>query len=156
MCFNYLVFNDSVWSFIVYSHIYIKDNFTRFRVSVKKSLFVFGEVLERSLQPWPTYVCVCPEHRKEADLATEICDSTAKCLTGNKVAQTTCNRLKRRKRDIRWHERFPRKARKTERRSLVKVNLTLKKYIYYYYILRHSLTEIQQCRNVHVQGIPVC
>ena len=26
----------------------------------------------------------------------------------------------------------------------------------YYYKLRHSLTEIQMCRNVLVQGIPVC
>ena len=26
----------------------------------------------------------------------------------------------------------------------------------HYYALRHSLTEIQPCRNVHVQGIPVC
>ena len=25
-----------------------------------------------------------------------------------------------------------------------------------YYTLRHSLTEIQPCRNVHVQDIPVC
>ena len=29
-------------------------------------------------------------------------------------------------------------------------------YNLYYYTLRHSLTEIQPCRNVHMQGIPVC
>ena len=26
----------------------------------------------------------------------------------------------------------------------------------HYYTVRHSLTEIKLCRNVHVQGIPVC
>ena len=98
-----------------------------FRVPENQDLFVFSPEVEASLQPWKTYVCVCPEQKPDqSEINTEICHTVLECLEGTVIGLKTCEIQNSRQRlDVRRHERFPRKKREVDGRFVVKVCLAV-------------------------------